>query len=336
MKKFSKLINIIICLVLAYCVIQIQVLQNQVMNLTNSINNVDRHLRNDMNTIYNNVNNMLEEESNQLTKNEWIYESIDIENRTAEILCMIIPKEYNPSITKAKLLGDKEILLNYNNGKYTAKVDIPLFKTTELNQVTLDDNGTVRTQELDWYITPRYEALIQAYVHSFGSSRGTIGKDEYIWNANNTIEFNIEKNGTFDIKKIELVEMIDGKEINRIKVDISSQGQKKYAEELSKKGESIPENVGQETGFDGYATFIYPYKREMRIPNGSEFKLYADVVDENNLIHRSFLEYVPVKKDGNIDNEKQKEFEIYRFDETIMILDENGEILYQLDTELFK
>ena len=335
MKKFNKLINIIVCVILIAGMYKINDLQNQIDNLRNNINTVDMNLRNDMNNIYDNVNNLLEEESNQLTTNNWEYDSIDIENKTARISCIILPKEYNPNVTKVKISNDnQEYSFDYVDGKYITKIDIPLFETTEFNQVELEDNGTIRTQEIKWSINPRYEALIQTFVNFTGSSRGSVGKDEYVWMPNGSINFNIEKKGTFDIKKIELVEMIDEKEINRYQVDITSIGQKKYAEELASKGESVPENSGSESSsssYDGNATFIYPLKKEVKIPNGSEFVLYVDITDENDLIHRSYIEYIPLNEEGRIVEEKLKEFDIYRFSETHMILDKNGEILFQVD-----
>lgn len=337
MKKFKKLINIILCCVLVFCVIKINNLENQIHHLENTINNTYNHLRNDMNLIYSNVNNMLEEESNQLTTNKWEYNSIDIENKTARISAIIIPKEYNPKTTKVKILNDnKEYSLDYVNGEYVAKIDIPLFETTQFSQVQLDDNGTIRTQNLKWNINPRYEALIQTFVRFNGRSSITFGK-EVVWIPNGAIDFNIDKKGTFSIKSIELVEMMDGKEINRINVDISSAGQKKYAEELAKKGESIPEDLSEDTSiYNGSVTFIYPMKKEVKISNGSEYILYADIVDDNNLTHRSYLEYVPVNKDGKIDEAKQEKFDMYRYSETHMILDENGEVLYKIDFDLYQ
>ena len=338
MKKLTKLINIIICFVLIFGIYKIIDLQDQIDYLRSNISSLNQNLRNDMNNIYSNVNNMLEEESNQLSINKWEFESIDIKNRTVEISCIIIPKEYNPKTTKVKIINEQnEYLLDYANGQYITNINIPLFETTEFNQVQIDDNGTIRTQNLEWYISPKYEALIQTFVSFSGHSSSTLEKNEQVWNYNGRIDFDIDYEGTFDIKKIELVETIDGKEVNRYLVDITAQGQKKYAEELAKKNQSIPENIGNESAsFYKQASFIYPLIKEISIPSGSEYVLYADITDENNLIHRNYFEYVPVKDDGRIDDGKLKEFEDYRFSETHMILDENGNILYTIDSQLFK
>ena len=337
MKKITKLINILVCGVLIFGMYKIADLQHQINNLRNNISNVDSHLRNDMNNIYNNVKNMLEEESNQLTTNKWEYDSINIENKTVEISAVIIPKEFNPNVTKVKILNDdSEYSLNYSNGEYIAKIKIPLFETTKFTQVQLDDNGTIRTQNLKWNINPRYEALIQTFVRYDGRSSISYGK-EAVWSFNGAIDFDIDKKGTFSIKTIELVEMLDGKEINRINVDITAEGQRKYAQELANKGESVPEDLSVDTGiYNGSATFIYPMKKEVKIPNGCEYVLYADIVDDNNLTHRSYLEYVPVTKDGRIDDVKQDEFAIYRHSETHMILNENGEVLYKVNFDLYQ
>lgn len=338
MKKMTKFINIVMCGVLVFCTFKIIDLQDQIDNLRSNISSMDRNLRNDMNNIYGNVNNMLEEESNQLTTNNWKFESIDLENKTTKISCIILPKEFNPNITKLKILNESnEYSLDYIDGQYITNIDIPLFETTEFNQVQLNDNGTIRTQNLKWSISPRYEALIQTFVRFSGSTQSSLSKNEQEWNYNGKIEFDIEKKGTFSIKNIELIESIDGKEVNRYLVDITAQGQKKYAEELAKKNQSIPENLGNDSSsYDGTISFIYPYKKSLTIPNGSEFLLYAEITDENNLVHRTYLEYVPVKEDGYIDETKYEEFEMYRFTEAHMILDENGNVLYQIDESLFK
>ena len=44
-----------------------------------------------------------------------------------------------------------------------------------------NDNGTIRTQEEDWVIEPRYEALLLSYAGMGGSATGKPGNDEYIW-----------------------------------------------------------------------------------------------------------------------------------------------------------
>ena len=236
MKKLVLVINVLMCAALIFCVVQINDLQNQVNNLRSAINSVDRHLSNDMSYIYQNVQDMLEEESNQLTVSDWEFGNINVDERTAEIICTVVPKEYNPNTTEAKLISDSaEYLMGYADGKYTTKMNVPLFETTEIEQVALVDNGTIRTQELDWEIQPRYEALIQVFANNSGEGRGTYGSEAYTLKTNITIRINIEKKGTFKVEKIDLVEVMDGKEVNRIKVDLSNDAQREYADEIPRK-----------------------------------------------------------------------------------------------------
>ena len=342
MKKLVLVLNVLMCVALIFCVVQINDLQNQVNNLRNAINSVDRNLSNDMSNIYQNVHDMLEEESNQLTVSDWEFGNLDVIERTAEIICTVVPKEYNPNTTKAKLISNSaEYMMDYADGKYTIKMNVPLFEMTEIEQVALVDNGTIRTQELDWEIQPRYEALIQAFASNSGEGRGTYGDDAYTWKTNSTIRINIEKKGTFEIKKIDLVEIMDGKEVNRIKVDLSNEAQREYADEISKKGESVPEYLydknREETNiYDGYAAFYYPLNKEIVVPNGSEYILYADIKDGYDLTYRCFIECISIKEDGKHDEEREEELRLYSFGEPIMIIAENGDVLFEVDEDLYK
>ena len=94
-----------------------------------------------------------------------------------------------------------------------------------------------------------------------------------------------ERKGTFEVKKIDLIEVMDGKEINRINVDISEEGQRKYQEQLAKKGQSISisNSASVDVVYEGTKTFIYPLIKEIVVPNGSEYMLYADITDGYDL-----------------------------------------------------
>ena len=107
MKRLTVLINLLMIVALVFCIVQIKDLERQINNLRNSINHVDRNLSYQMSSIYNNVQSMLEE-ANQLTMSDWEYGEIDILNETAEIICTVVPREYNPDTTSVKLLSDNQ------------------------------------------------------------------------------------------------------------------------------------------------------------------------------------------------------------------------------------
>ena len=333
MKKFVWLMNVVVCFALIFCMMKINDLQHQVNNLSNSIYRIDRNLNNDMQNIYSNVQNLLEEESNQLTISDWEYGKIDVENRTAEIICTVVPKEYNPNVTKVKLISDdQEYSMNYDNGKYTVKLNVPLFDIMKIQQVNLIDKGIVRTQEVGWMIEPKAEALLWTYVHFSGEGRGSYGDTAYTWKSTGKVDFNIERKGSFEVKKIDLIEVMDGKEINRINVDISEEGQRKYAEALAKKGQSIPEYFSNtesvDVVYEGTKNFIYPLIKEIVVPNGSEYMLYSDITDGYDLTYRCFVDCISIDKKGNHNEVREDELRMYMFDSAFMIFDSEGNVVY--------
>lgn len=342
MKKFLLLLNIFLCFALVFCIIQINDLENQVNHLRNSLNNVDHNLSYNISNIYQNVRDMLDEQENQLTVSEWEFGSIDVESRTAEILCTVVPKEYHPNVTQVKLTnGNEEYELSFADNKYSSVITIPLFETTKIDQVILTDNGTVRTQKLNWDIQPRYEALLYAFASSTGEGRGTYDDDGYTWKPNNMIRINVEKKGTFEINQIDVVEMMDGKEMSRIHVDISNAAQKEYADEFSKKGYSVPEyfydsSRDESREYDGYAVFYYPFNKEVQVPHGSEYIQFADITDGNNLTYRCFIECISIDDNGEHNEAREEELRLYSFGEAVTILDDHGNVLFEIDESLFK
>ena len=334
MKRFAALINILMIAALVFCVIQINDLENQINNLRNSINNVDRHLSNEMSNIYNNVHSMLKEQENQLTLSDWEYAELDFVNMTAEIICTVVPKEYDPDSTAAKLITKgSEVEMNYSEGKYTVKMIIPMFDITEIQQINLIDNGTVRTQELGWNIRPKDDSLLWTFVRFSGEGRGTYGKEAYTWKANGHVNVDIERKGTFEIKKVELVEMLDGNEINRIPVDISLDGQKAYADEISKKGNAVPEYLydpeyKDDNVYDGHASIFYPLSKETVIPNGSEYILFADITDGYDLTYRCLIECASIQENGDHNEAREEELNLLCNAEAVFIFDKDGNVIY--------
>ena len=334
MKKWSGLLNLIMIAALVFCVVQINDLENQINNLRNSINHVDRNLSNQMNNIYNNVQSMLDEEANQLTISDWEYGELDFVNMTAEIICTVIPKEYNPDSTEAKLITENdEIQMEYSEGKYTVTMTIPMFEITEIQQVNLIDNGTVRTQELGWSIRPKDDSLLWTFARFNGEGRGTYGKEAYSWKVNGHVNVDVERKGIFEIKKVELVEMLDGNEINRIPVDISINGQKAYADEISKKGNAVPEYLydpeyEDDNIYDGHASIFYPLAKEIEVPNGSDYILYADITDGYDLTYRCLVECISIQDNGDHNEKREEELNWLRNAEALFIFDKDGNVIY--------
>lgn len=341
-KNISTIIAIIACVMLAFNTIKIISLQEELDRLRSDVNDEIHTVNQNISGIYGDVQAMLEEEANQLAVSDWEYGEINVDNRTAEVICTVVPKVYTPGTTQATIMcNGQEYPLTYADEQFTATIEIPLFDRNELNMVKLNDNGTIRTQELDWIIEPRYEALLLSYAGMGGSASGKQGNNEYIWSPEYGVTINIERKGEFQVQSVELVEILDGKEISRTPIDLSKEGQESYQEALRKTGEPVPEftsSVNEASGptYEGTAHFIYYLDKDYHIPNGSMLEWYVDVVDGNGLRYRSFVDCLAVTTDGEPDDLRMEEKQVYAFAEAVMIFDEEGNVVYEIDSELFK
>ena len=340
-KNLSTIITSIACVLLAFNSVKIIRLQEEIDRLRSDMNDEIHTVNRNVDGIYSKVQDMLEEEANQLAVSEWKYGNINIAERTAEIICTVVPKIYTPNRTQTAIVcNGQEYALTYADDQYTAKIELPLFERSELNMVRLNDNGTIRTQELDWIIEPRQEALLLSHAGMGGSAAGKPGNGEYIWSTEYTVMIDIQKKGEFQIQSAELVEVLDGKEINRISIDLSKEGQEAYREALSKTDEPVPEVASRAVNHDGSvyestASFIYFLDKDYHIPNGSMLELYIDVVDGNGLRYRSFAECLAITADGEPDDLRMEEKQMYAFAEAVMIFDEAGNVIFELNPELF-
>lgn len=341
-KNLSAFIAIIACVLLAFNTIKISTLQKEVDRLRSDLDDEIYTMNQNISDIYGDVQAMLEEEANQLAVSEWEYGEINVDNRTAEVICTVVPKVYTPDVTQAAIVcNGQEYVLTYANEKFTATIDLPLFDRNELNMVKLNDNGTIRTQELDWIIEPRYEALLLSYTGMGGSATGKPGNGEYIWSPEYGVTINIERKGEFQLQSVELVEVLDGKEINRTPIDLSEEGQKAYQESLRKTGNPVPEfasriNEASGPSYEGSVHFIYYLDKDYHIPNGSMLELYVDVVDGNGLRYRSIAECLAVTSDGEPDDLRMEEKQMFSHAEAVLIFDEDGNVVYELEPDLFK
>ena len=155
MKKdwMKKLFVAVLCIMLVISMVRIHNLKQQLERETGYLRSEVQSLRNQINSIYNNVDQMLEQEASLLTFSQWEIASIDVDNQTASVAIAITPKEYQAGMTEAVLqVGGEEYPMIMEDGSYRAKLEVPLFDTTQIDAVVLRDSTYTRTEQLDWSI----------------------------------------------------------------------------------------------------------------------------------------------------------------------------------------
>ena len=344
-KDFTTMISVVVCVLLVVNLIQIHHLKQDVTDLRaetrNELRAVSNSISSNVSSISENIRSAMEEERNLLTTGQWQCGEADIEKKTAEVICTIVPKEYTPGSTQVSILcNGKEWKLAYQDSEYTTKIEVPLFERSEVVQVKLNDHATIRTQELDWVIEPRYGAVLNVNARYDGRSVVHHNRQSHTYAPEQLVEILLEKEGEFTIRSADVLVLLDGKEYKRFPVDLTEKGQEAYKNAASKKLERIPESDApaysrkDDSGIY-YERYVYWMDQGWDVPEGSIVEFYVEVVDETGLRYRSFLEWFEVS--GSEEAIRQMdEKSAYMGAEPVLIFDETGTIVYELVPGLFR
>jgi len=342
-KHFPAFFSIAACILAGLCLLQLHDLEDRVRRLDMGLSNQTSQLLSSIGDIRAEVEERLEEEADILALSEWIYGEVDVEAETAEILCSIVPKEYSPDKTAVSLrFEDFTVPMQYENGRYTASAELPLFEETQTPWVLLEDDGVIRTQMLEWYISPRYEALPIVYAGNNGGWTWQSETDAALVKCDSTVEIFVDSRMPFRIRSMEFVEVLNGEEIGRLPVDLSEEGQLAYQGAMIERGEAVPapevtadEAPDTDDLYTGGQHFLYLWQKEYSIPNGGMLELYLDMVDGYGLRHRSYVDCIAVAEDGAPDHLRAELWIKHSYSEPRYIYDEGGELIFEIDEDRY-
>ena len=323
------------CVMLAVCLVQIFSLKAQIQSLERQMHAEMSRVNSNIDNIYYNVRSALEEQADLLAASEWEYGEVNIPDRTVQVQISITPKEFSPSVTQAALVCDgREFPMTYGEGTYTALLDVPFFGENIISQVLLNDGGTIRTQPMSWSISPRYEVLLWTDACFSGTCGGTLEEDGFFqYCCDGVLEVNVAGERSFQIQSMDLVEVLDGKEVGRFPIVPGEIDQNVYGEEVdqtwSVSMDASPE--GATVAVDG-GEHVYTSCRVCHtysIPKGSAQELYVDIVDGYGLRYRILANQVRITEAGNMNHDQADE----GLGEIVAIYDENGAVLYDYETD---
>lgn len=313
-KNYSMIVAIVAVILAVVCIWQNYQLRQDVEFLRGQQSQIQDSVEADVMNVYNELYSMLKEETSLLSASSWEYVSADIENGTVDIICHVTPKEYSPELTEAKIIcGDKEYPMEFKDGEYVAQLTLSVFENAIIERVIFSEGETSHTEELSWGITPRYDYLTMVYgLLEYGERVGQVEDGKYVWNLAALLHVEAERKGLpVEVKSMALVEQIDGVEVGRTEIPLSS-------------AISTEENIHK---------YEYSFEDEYKIPLGSEFCLYLEVVDGDNLYHRNILElFEAVEEDAE---ESIEPVQVWNGAES-SIYDAEGNPLFDIDWSRYK
>ena len=277
-EKWQKILNIASFVLLVVCAVRIGWLENEMSNLRNTMNNEYHMIQNSIDAISSNVRYEMEQAANLLSDSGWNTDGLNIEDRTATFSCYVVPKEYNPQKTAAQIIcnGTAYPML-LQNGRYTAEITIPIFEESTVNNVQFTEDGTIRTQQLDWYINPRYDMVPAAYVNYSGESRHNYEGADITRTYSGALEIDFEHKGIVELdKEAEIVFLINGREEWRHRPVLEEQ----YTDEY-------------------IAHYTAPIEQSFELKRGDTIKMYAEITDSNGWKYHSVIEDATIGEKGN-------------------------------------
>lgn len=277
-EKWPKILNIVSIILLIACVVMIFSLKNEINELRRVVNQNQSMLQSNISAISSSIRNELDQQASLINDSGWTVAAIDTENKTVDMDFYVVPKTYNPEKTKASIIcNEKEYSMNLENGRYVARIAIPLFEQTSVSCVNFNEDGTVRSQELTWYINPRYDVIPDVYMHHSGSMTQNYGKDTITraYSGDIEIDYDHKLMGT-SVDKVKVVVAVDGKEIwsDNPKLEVVST--------------------------DTYSShYRVPFEQTFEIKKGATLLVYAEATDQNGWVYRTVLEDATISDKGN-------------------------------------
>lgn len=316
MKKGISIIVVgISCVLLVICLFQINHLKEQLQSLESNVSHNISNMESSISSIYSNIDMKLEEQSNLLANSDWTFGDPDIEDGTVKVKCTVSPKEYRPEGTRAILMcNGTEYPMLLENREYTVVIPISLFEESHVSKVQFIEDDTVYTENLDWYLSPRYDYLPMVYANFAGSADGKVKGGSYVKSYDGIIDINIEQEGDMvDVQSITMIECINEKETTRTEIPLST---------TTSTGESV-------NSIENPAYFYYDLDKSVEILFNNTYSIYIEVVDSYNLHYRVLIDYEAIGDNG----EPIDDFEWWYHVES-SIYNEKGEALFVPDEEL--
>ena len=321
-KNLTSILAVIVCILTAVCLVRMIRLENQLETMENNMNSEMRMLRDSVNAISGSVRDVIEEEASLISDTAYSYRDPQYEDRSVTVEYSITPKQYHPKQTILTLYtnhGSHPMV--YQNGRYTAAFEIPLFDYTTIDSVQFEQDGVIRTQKLDDYLYPK-EEYIPTVTANFGGSSSVSrknGGDTAIKTFSGNVTVDIKQTPTeTGIRSVVIEERLDGTLYSTTELSLN----KEEAWEAS--GNTRPTEDIDALYPAHYSHVLENYKVE--IPYGSSYAMVVIVTDEHGLIHRVTVDSETIDANGDVSKRREDWYNNYA-----SIYTADGECLYQVE-----
>lgn len=314
-KENVPIVVSVVCGILVVgCWIRIGTLQNKIENMENNLVSQIYVVQEAVNGISYDVSHTLEQQASLLEDIQFTYQIADANQKTVQVTCQLVPKEYQEGITTAVLCsGEKEYPLTLQDNRFVGTFEIPLLENTKIDAVQFQEGATVRSQEIQQSIYPITDCLPQITALFYGENGIQKSGNGVIHTMNGEIEIRVDTYAEKQtVESIDMIEFMDKKEIKRTAIPLDSNTSQWNDEKMQ--SEPITEAIPAE-----YPTqFYYLVEQSTEVPQGSTYEVWIDVTDIYGFHHKVCL----LQQGGTMESMDTG------FSEQASIYDADGNVIY--------
>jgi len=284
-EKLPIYLSAVMLILLALCFYRIGRLEGQLSavqnNIQNSLNSQYSALSMQVDNLAGQLANAQLESESQLSESGWEFGGYDADTGMVAVLVHLNLKECDPTTTQVTVnCNDSPRLMRWDGTQFVAQLDLPLMETSQVTTVLMEDNGVLRTQNLDWTICPVEQMMLHAdgWFECTGMVEQKDGK--LLDQRHGTVVISAyAENDDRAVESIDLVWMADDAELSRQAVDMSYAAQAQAAESIN-----YPINVdagAYENGKGGQ--YFASITDDRTVSQDATLSLYAVVTDDLGL-----------------------------------------------------
>ncbi len=308
------IVSVVCCILVFGCWIRIGNLQNKIENMESNLVSQFSQIEASVNNISYQVSHTLEEQANLLEDIQFTYEIKDANQKTVQVTCQLVPKEYQEGVTTAVLLsGAQEYPLTLQENRFIGTFEVPLLEHTDIDTVQLQEGATIRSQEMQESIYPIQDCLPQVTALFYGKNGIQKSGNGVLHTMNGEIEIRVDTYAQKQVvQSIDMIEFMDKKEIKRTQIPLDNHTSQR--ESTSMEPEPTAEAVSEEYP----SQFYYQIEQSTEVPQGSTYEVWIDATDIYGFHHKVCL----LQQGGTMDSMDTD------FSEQASIHDADGNVIY--------
>ena len=268
--NLQKIVIVILVVAISFCFVFINMLENEIDQLKESMHSQHQILMNQVESIYNNVDQKLQEEASLLSGVSAEYGELNLENHTIDVTVKLVPKLISDDMNVQVSIDGRSTDLSRDGSAFSGTIAVDIYNVGELMLMTIETDSCTQTQYLSEIRTEYlWEGKIPSLYHCDISGNGTFTEGKYTLNG--TIDINcspIENTPDINFEKFVLVTEHNGTEINR---------------------EDITTEVLNYQTYPHGGYWRDEYTMECEAKEGDDVRIYLEATDSLGYLHRMLI-----------------------------------------------